>query len=63
MVAEGQEGQGVATALMVKAEEWCRASGYDWLSLSVFEQNDRAEKLYRKLGFQRDVIRLLKPLG
>jgi hypothetical protein len=29
----------------------------------VFEQNDRAEALYRKLGFQRDVIRLLKPLG
>jgi ribosomal protein S18 acetylase RimI-like enzyme len=28
----------------------------------VFEQNDRAERLYRKLGFQRDVIRLLKQL-
>src|SRR5579871_3262712 len=63
VVAEGQEGQGVATALMARAEEWCRACGYDWLSLSVFEQNDRAERLYRKLGFQRDVIRLLKPLG
>lgn len=62
VVAEGREGQGVATALMAKAEEWCRAQGYDWLSLSVFEQNDRAERLYRKLGFQRDVIRLLKPL-
>jgi len=63
VVAEGQEGQGIATALMAKAEEWCRAQGYNWLSLSVFEQNARAERLYRKLGFQRDVIRLLKPLG
>jgi GNAT superfamily N-acetyltransferase len=62
VVAEGQEGRGIATALMAKAEEWCRAQGYDWLSLSVFEQNERAERLYRKLGFQRDVIRLLKPL-
>jgi ribosomal protein S18 acetylase RimI-like enzyme len=62
VVAEGEEGQGIATALMTQAEEWCRAQGYDWLSLSVFEQNDRAERLYRKLGFQRDVIRLLKPL-
>ena len=63
VVAEDAEGQGIATALMAKAEEWCRAQGYDWLSLSVFEQNERAERLYRKLGFQRDVIRLLKPLG
>jgi ribosomal protein S18 acetylase RimI-like enzyme len=63
VVAEGQERQGIATALMAKAEEWCRAQGYDWLSLSVFEQNEGAEKLYRKLGFRRDVIRLLKPLG
>lgn len=62
VVAEGEEGQGVATALMSRAEEWCRDQGYDWLSLSVFEQNERAERLYRKLGFQRDVIRLLKPL-
>ena len=62
VVAEGQEGQGIATALLAKAEEWCRAQGYDWLSLGVFEQNARAERLYRKLGFQRDVIRLLKPL-
>jgi GNAT superfamily N-acetyltransferase len=62
VVAEGQEGQGIATALMAKAEEWCRAQGYDWLSLGVFEQNVRAERLYRKLGFERDIIRLLKPL-
>ena len=61
VVAEGAEGQGIASALMARAEEWCRAQGYDWLSLSVFEQNDRAERFYRKLGFQRDVIRLLKP--
>ena len=63
VVAEGEEGRGIATALMAKAEEWCRAQGYDWLSLSVFEQNERAERLYRKLGFRRDVIRLLKPLS
>jgi GNAT superfamily N-acetyltransferase len=62
VVAEGQEGQGIATALLAKAEEWCRTQGYDWLSLGVFEQNARAEHLYRKLGFQRDVIRLLKVL-
>ncbi len=62
LVAEGHEGQGIATALLKHAEEWARAQGYDWMTLGVFEQNVRAERLYHKLGFRRDVIRMLKPL-
>jgi ribosomal protein S18 acetylase RimI-like enzyme len=62
VVAEDYQGQGIATALLAKAEDWSRAQGYDWMTLGVFEQNIRAEKLYEKLGFRRDVIRLLKPL-
>jgi GNAT superfamily N-acetyltransferase len=62
IVAEGHEGQGIATALLAKAEEWARAKGYDWLGIAVFEANDRAEKLYRKFGFHREVIRMIKPL-
>jgi GNAT superfamily N-acetyltransferase len=62
IVADGHEGKGIATALLAKAEEWARAQGYDWLSLGVFEGNVRAEKLYRKFGFHRDVIRMIKPL-
>lgn len=62
VVAPAFEGQGIATALLARAEEWARASGYDWITLGVFEQNERAEQLYRRRGFRRDVIRLLKPL-
>lgn len=62
IVAEGQEGKGIATALLTKAEEWARAQGYDWLGVGVFAGNARAEKLYRHFGFERDVIRLIKPL-
>lgn len=62
VVAEGHEGQGIATALLGRAEEWSRAQGYDWMSINVFEENVRAEGLYRKLGYSRDVVRLLKPL-
>jgi GNAT superfamily N-acetyltransferase len=62
VVAEGYEGQGIATALLGRAEEWALAQGYDWMTLGVFEQNARAEQLYQKFGFRRDVIRLLKPL-
>ena len=62
IVAEGREGQGIATALLAKAEEWARAKGYDWLGIAVFEDNVRAEKLYQKFGFHREVIRMIKPL-
>jgi ribosomal protein S18 acetylase RimI-like enzyme len=62
VVAQAHEGRGIATALLAKAEEWSRAQGYDWMTLGVFEQNARAERLYQKLGYRRDVIRLLKPL-
>jgi ribosomal protein S18 acetylase RimI-like enzyme len=62
VVAPAYEGRGIATALLARAEEWARASGYDWITLGVFEQNERAEQLYRRQGFRRDVIRLLKPL-
>ncbi len=62
VVAPEQEGRGIATALIARAEEWSRAQGYDWMTLGVFEQNVRAERLYQELGYRRDVIRLLKPL-
>jgi GNAT superfamily N-acetyltransferase len=62
IVVEGCEGQGIATVLLAKAEEWARAKGYDWLGIAVFEANGRAEKLYEKFGFHREVIRMIKPL-
>jgi GNAT superfamily N-acetyltransferase len=62
IVAQGHEGKGIATALLGKAEEWARAQGYDWLGIGVFAANIRAEKLYEKFGFRRDIIRMIKPL-
>ena len=62
VVAQAYEGQGLATALLAKAEEWARAQGFDWLTISVFEANGRAAGLYERLGFGRDIARLVKPL-
>jgi GNAT superfamily N-acetyltransferase len=62
VVAPACEGQGIATALLARAEEWSRAQGYDWMTIGVFEENVRAERLYQKLGYRRDIIRLLKVL-
>lgn len=62
VVAPAHEGRGVATALLTRAETWSRSQGYGWMTIGVFEENVRAERLYQKLGYRRDIIRLLKPL-
>jgi GNAT superfamily N-acetyltransferase len=62
VVAEGSEGLGIATRLLAEAEEWARSQGWDWLSISVFGENERAAGLYERHGFGRDTLNLLKPL-
>lgn len=62
VVAEGSEGLGIATRLLTEAEGWARAQGWDWLSISVFGENERAVGLYEQYGFGRDTLNLLKPL-
>lgn len=62
VVAEHYEGQGIARQLLAAAEGWTLDQGYDWLSIGVFEQNIRAAALYERSGFQKDIVRMLKPL-
>jgi GNAT superfamily N-acetyltransferase len=63
VVAEGSEGLGIATRLLAEAEDWARRQGWDWLSISVFGENERAAALYEHHGFGRDTLNLLKPLS
>lgn len=47
-------GRGLGRALMNEAIAWARAEPrLSWIDLGVFEGNDRAEKLYLSLGFER----------
>ena len=62
VVAERYEGRGLARTLLAAAEDWCRGKGYEWLSIGVFEENTRAASLYERMGFRRDIVRMLKPL-
>ena len=55
-------GHGIGALLMHQAEAWARARGDDWLSLSVFPQNEGAVRLYERSGFQPDIARYVKPL-
>lgn len=61
VAAEG-EGRGIGQMLMEKGEEWARAQGYRWLTLSVFAQNIRAREVYQRLGYGEDIMKYVKEL-
>lgn len=62
VVAREGEGHGVARRLLSAAEEWAKARGYRFITLSVFPQNRRAVDVYERAGYSTDVLRMLKLL-
>jgi len=58
MVALSRRRTGIGTALMAAAEEWARAARISKLELHVFPHNKPAIRLYEKLGYQREGLRL-----
>ena len=63
VVASTAEHRGVGKALMAAAEEWARGLGFRLLSLNVFTENHGARKLYDRLGYQPDTMKMVKVLG
>jgi ribosomal protein S18 acetylase RimI-like enzyme len=51
-VAENVKGAGVAAALMDDCIAWAKAKGASALYLSVWEENERAQRFYRRYGFE-----------
>jgi GNAT superfamily N-acetyltransferase len=51
-VDESVKGAGVAAALMEDAIAWARGRGATALYLSVWEHNERAQRFYRRFGFE-----------
>jgi ribosomal protein S18 acetylase RimI-like enzyme len=62
-VTKDGEGRGIGRALLDASERWAEGRGYPWLTLHVFEGNDRARRLYEKVGYAPEWTRMLKPLG
>lgn len=62
VVAAEAEGRGVGRLLMAAAEDWARGLGYRLLSLHVFDGNARARDFYARLGYQADIVKLIKTL-
>lgn len=63
VVGEEYEGQGIARRLLAAAEQWALEKGYRWLRLSVFEDNERAVRVYEHMGFRTEILRMVKPLN
>lgn len=61
-VTRAAEGRGVGRALLQHADSWARASGYDRLTLFVFDDNRRARALYERAGYRTDLVRYRRDL-
>jgi ribosomal protein S18 acetylase RimI-like enzyme len=57
------EGRGVGTALLEAADAWACGRGYRTMTLNVFATNDRARRLYERLGYVPETVRYRKDVG
>ena len=62
-VAEEFRGRGIGARLMDKAEGWARENQYHQIRLSVAFHNTNAVGLYKKLGYEMDLVRMFKELN
>ena len=62
VVDERGRRSGMATALIEKAVEWLRERGMPRVILGTAEKNERAQRLFTKLGFRRTMIEMTREL-
>lgn len=62
VVAEGGRGKGVAAALLNAAFEWMRERRVPRVLLWTASPNDRARRLFERLGFRSTMIEMTKEL-
>ena len=62
VVEEPNRRVGTATALMEAAMKWLRERGAPRVILGTAEQNERAQRLFAKLGFRRTMIEMTREL-
>jgi ribosomal protein S18 acetylase RimI-like enzyme len=62
-VSGDMQGRGVGAALMAHAEVWACGRGHTRITLSVFERNQRAQRLYERAGYTVEMRRYIKLLS
>jgi ribosomal protein S18 acetylase RimI-like enzyme len=62
VVEESNRRSGTATALMGAAIQWLRERGAPRVILGTAEKNERAQRLFTKLGFRRTMVEMTREL-
>jgi len=62
-VAESVRGRGVGGLLIAAAEAWCIELGLPEVSLHCYMDNTGAHRLYERLGYQDEWLRMRKALA
>ncbi|MGG6239462.1 GNAT family N-acetyltransferase [Nodosilinea sp. AN01ver1] len=62
-VAPAHRRCGIATALLAVAETWAQQQGHRQISLQVFSDNQAAQALYNRLGYQSEAVLMKKKLS
>ena len=62
LVDESNRRAGTATALMNAATEWLRERGAPRVILGTADKNERAQRLFTKLGFRRTMVEMTREL-
>ncbi len=62
-VEEAHRARGYGRELMAHAEELARSDGFAVLGLMVSDHNERASRLYRRLGFEPSSVLMRKRLS
>lgn len=61
-VAPAAEGRGIGSLLVAAAEDWCRRQGLREVTLHCYIANERAHRLYERLGFEDEWHHMRKAL-
>lgn len=61
-VSESARGRGIGELLVTAAENWCRSLDLPEVSLHCYMANKGAHRLYARLGYQDEWIRMRKGL-
>ena len=61
-VTPKSQGLGVGKALITAAEGWAKEQGYRLLHLEVFSHNNKAQGFYQQLGFETEILHMIKEL-
>lgn len=62
-VAAAHRRRGIGSALMLKAESWARQRGDRQIGLQVFSHNHNGLDLYTHLGYQTQILTMVKPIS